>query len=60
MKNILDPLKIGEKTFSSRLMLGTGKYQTSQDALQSIEASQCEIVTVAIRKQQKMLLEWHF
>ena len=50
MKNILDPLKIGEKTFSSRLMLGTGKYQTSQDALQSIEASQCEIVTVAIRR----------
>jgi thiazole synthase len=50
MKNILDPLKIGEKKFSSRLMLGTGKYKTSQDAIQSIEASQCEIVTVAIRR----------
>jgi thiazole synthase len=50
MENILDPLKIGEKKFSSRLMLGTGKYKTSQDAIQSIEASQCEIVTVAIRR----------
>ena len=50
MKNIADPLRIGNKSFSSRLMLGTGKYRTSQDALQSIKASQCEIVTVAIRR----------
>jgi thiazole synthase len=50
MKNTLDPLKIGEKSFSSRLMLGTGKYKTSQDAIESINASQCEIVTVAIRR----------
>jgi len=50
MKNLSDPLRIGNKSFSSRLMLGTGKYRTSQDALQSIKASQCEIVTVAIRR----------
>jgi thiazole synthase len=46
----LDPLKIGEKSFLSRLMLGTGKYKTSEDAIKSIEASECEIVTVAIRR----------
>jgi len=50
MKNIFDPLKIGDKSFSSRLMLGTGKYRTSQDALKSIKTSECEIVTVAIRR----------
>jgi len=50
MKNIFDPLIIGDKSFSSHLMLGTGKYKTSQDALKSIKASECEIVTVAIRR----------
>jgi thiazole synthase len=50
MENIVDPLRIGEKSFSSRLMLGTGKYKTSQHAIESINASQCEIVTVAIRR----------
>jgi thiazole synthase len=50
MKNKVDPLNIVGKFFSSRLMLGTGKYRTSQDAIQSIEASECEIVTVAIRR----------
>ena len=50
MKNMFDPLKIGDKSFSSRLMLGTGKYRTSQDAVKSIETSDCEIVTVAIRR----------
>jgi thiazole synthase len=31
-------------------MLGTGKYKTAQDAIMSIEKSECEIVTVAIRR----------
>jgi thiazole synthase len=50
MENTLDPLKIGKKSFSSRLMLGTGKYKTSEDAVKSIKVSECEIVTVAIRR----------
>ena len=50
MKGSFDKLKIGDKVFNSRLMLGTGKYKTTNDALQSIESSQCEIVTVAIRR----------
>jgi len=45
-----DILKIGEKFFKSRLMLGTGKYKTSTDAISSIQNSECEIVTVAVRR----------
>ena len=45
-----DKLKIGDKFFSSRLMLGTGKYKTTEDTVNSIETSGCEIVTVAIRR----------
>ena len=50
MKENFDKLKIGNKFFNSRLMLGTGKYKTTNDAIDSIESSNCEIVTVAIRR----------
>lgn len=50
MKKHFDLLKIGKKTFSSRLMLGTGKYKKTKDAIASVESSECEIVTVAIRR----------
>jgi thiazole synthase len=50
MKDNTDKLKIGDKFFSSRLMLGTGKYRTTEDAIESIQNSDCEIVTVAIRR----------
>lgn len=50
MKKNLDKLKIGDKFFNSRLMLGTGKYKTTNDAINSIESSDCELVTVAIRR----------
>ena len=50
MQDNLDKLKIGNKLFNSRLMLGTGKYKTILDAVESIKASECEIVTVAIRR----------
>jgi thiazole synthase len=50
MKENLDKLKIGNKYFNSRLMLGTGKYKTTMDAINSIQSSECEIVTVAIRR----------
>jgi thiazole synthase len=50
MDNNIDKLKIGNKLFNSRLMLGTGKYKTTEDAIKSIESSDCEIVTVAIRR----------
>jgi len=51
MSEILDrPLTIAGKTFSSRLMLGTGKYRDSAEMLAAFEASQTEIVTVALRR----------
>lgn len=47
------PLKIHNKTFISRLMIGTGKYTSLREAKKSIEASEASIVTVAIRRAQK-------
>lgn len=46
------PLIIAGRTFNSRLMTGTGKYPTIEKMQQSIEASGCEIVTVAVRRVQ--------
>jgi thiazole synthase len=51
MTDILDrPLTIAGKTFSSRLLLGTGKYRNSGEMLAAFEAAQTEIVTVALRR----------
>jgi thiazole synthase len=50
MKENFDKLRIGNKFFNSRLMLGTGKYKTANDALESIKTSESEIITVAIRR----------
>lgn len=50
MKDNLDKLKIGNKSFNSRLMLGTGKYKTIPHAVDSIANSECEMVTVAVRR----------
>ena len=47
---IEDNLNIANKSFKSRLMLGTGKYQSSQSMIDSLSISGCEIVTVAIRR----------
>ena len=44
------PLTIAGKTFRSRLMLGTGKYRNAEEMNAALEASGCEIVTVALRR----------
>lgn len=46
------PLTIAHKTFHSRLMTGTGKYPNVEQMQQSILASGCQIVTVAVRRVQ--------
>nr|MDF0364860.1 thiazole synthase [Nodosilinea sp. TSF1-S3] len=46
------PLTIAGRTFASRLMTGTGKYDDFEVMRQSIAASGCEIVTVAVRRVQ--------
>lgn len=45
-----DELVIGGRQFKSRLMLGTGKYRSMEEQNAAIEASGCEIITVAIRR----------
>ncbi len=43
-------LRIGDRVYRSRLIVGTGKYQTFQIMKEAIEVSGAEIVTVAVRR----------
>jgi thiazole synthase len=43
-------LTLGSKEFTSRLIVGTGKYATNELMREAIEASGAEIVTVAVRR----------
>jgi thiazole synthase len=45
-----DPLVIAGRTFSSRLIVGTGKYPSYPVMVQAHEASGAEMVTVAVRR----------
>jgi thiazole synthase len=45
-----DELLIGERRFSSRLLLGTGKYRDFKETREAVLASGAQIVTVAIRR----------
>ena len=47
-----DLFKIADKSFNSRLMVGTGKYSSSEIMQKSLESSGCQIVTVAVRRVQ--------
>jgi thiazole synthase len=45
-----DPLVIAGKTYTSRLLIGTGKYKDFAETRAAVEASGAQIVTVAIRR----------
>ena len=45
-----DTFMVGSRTFSSRLLVGTGKYKDMAETGAAIGASEAEIVTVAIRR----------
>lgn len=45
-----DPLIIAGQTYTSRLLVGTGKYHDFEETRRAIDASGAEIVTVAIRR----------
>ncbi len=45
-----DTFTVGSRTFSSRLLVGTGKYKGLSETGEAIAASAAEIVTVAIRR----------
>jgi thiazole synthase len=46
----MDVLKIADKTFSSRLIVGTGKYSSPSVMVRAHEASGAEMITVAVRR----------
>jgi thiazole synthase len=48
--SVSTPLVIADRTFQSRLMLGTGKFSSNEVMRDSLEASGTEIVTVALRR----------
>jgi thiazole synthase len=45
-----DPIILAGKTFTSRLIVGTGKYATFPLMKRALEESEAEIVTVAVRR----------
>src|SRR2546426_12387792 len=58
-----DTWSVGGRTFSSRLLVGTGKYQDFPTMKRALAASGAELVTVAVRrldlsKGAESLLQW--
>ena len=45
-----DPLRLGGRSFASRLIVGTGKYAGPEQTVAAARASGAEIVTVAVRR----------
>jgi thiazole synthase len=52
LDHTLAPLAIAGRTFSSRLFVGTGKYSTVDLMRAALDASACEVVTVAVRRER--------
>lgn len=46
----METLKIGAKSFGSRLFLGTGKFSSSAVMVEAVKASETELVTVALKR----------
>ena len=46
----MDNLKIGSHVYSSRLIVGTGKYTSENIASKAINSSGAELVTLAIKR----------
>ena len=50
MSDLPDPFVLAGKEYTSRLIVGTGKYKDFAETKQAIEASGAQIVTVAVRR----------
>ncbi len=48
----LEPLALAGRTFRSRLLVGTGKYKDFETMQRCLDASGCEVVTVAVRRER--------
>src|SRR5690606_41251081 len=46
----MSELRIADRTFTSRLFLGTGKFGNLQQMAEAIQVSETELVTVAMRR----------
>ena len=46
----MEKIKIADREFSSRLFLGTGKFNNNQQMAEAIKASETEMVTVAMKR----------
>jgi thiazole synthase len=46
------PLRLGTRTFQSRLFTGTGKYPSHESMRDALAASGCEVTTVAVRRER--------
>lgn len=44
------PLTVGGRSFTSRLMVGTGKYRDNETMVRALATSGAEVVTVAVRR----------
>ncbi len=49
---LVEPLKLGPVTISSRLIVGTGKYRSYEIMQEALDASGAEVVTVAVRRER--------
>jgi thiazole synthase len=47
-----DPLTLAGRTFHSRLVVGTGKYAAFDLMRRALDASGCQVVTVAVRRER--------
>jgi thiazole synthase len=54
---VMDLLQLGSYSFSSRLILGTGKFSNAKIMLEAIKASGTQLVTVALRRFNREQLE---
>jgi thiazole synthase len=59
-----EPLRIADRTFRSRLIVGSGKYRDNEEMVRAIRAAGAEMVTVAVRRvdldasKEESLLHW--
>ncbi len=48
----LSPLTVAGRSFSSRLLVGTGKYASMEQMRDALDASGSEVITVAVRRER--------
>lgn len=53
----MEPLKIADKTFHSRLILGSGKFGNVEDFEKALLSSKTEMVTLALKRLEKTISE---